>query len=45
MIDFYGHEKIDELKSEARKTLTPTQKRELVEEAIEYYGTRLREMK
>jgi hypothetical protein len=45
MIDFYGHEKIDELKSEARKTLSPTQKRELVEEAIEYYGTRLKEIK
>jgi hypothetical protein len=44
MIDFYGHEKIDELKSEARKTLSPTQKRELVENAIEYYGTRLKDM-
>ena len=42
MIDFYGHEKIDELKAEARKTLSPTQKRALVEDAIEYYGTRLK---
>jgi 5-methylcytosine-specific restriction endonuclease McrA len=44
MIYLYGHEKIDELKSEARKTLSPTQKRKLVEEAIEYYGARLKEM-
>jgi 5-methylcytosine-specific restriction endonuclease McrA len=44
MIYLYGHEKIDELKSEARKTLSPTQKRKLVEEAIEYYGTRLKEI-
>lgn len=45
MIDLYGEEKIDELQREAKKTLSPAQKRQLVEEAIEYYGAALKEMK
>lgn len=44
MIDFYGEDKIDELQAEARKTLTPSQKRQLVEEAIEYYTRKAREL-
>lgn len=37
MIEMYGNEKIDELKREARKTLKPSEKRNLCEEAIRYY--------
>jgi 5-methylcytosine-specific restriction endonuclease McrA len=42
MIDYYGKEKIDELQAEARKTLSPSQKRELAEEAIRYYTEALK---
>lgn len=44
MLDMYGKEKIDELRIEARKTLSPSQKRQLAEDAIEYYGTKLKEL-
>lgn len=45
MIDMYGRDKIDELKQEARKTLKPSEKRALCEEAIEYYTNALIELK
>jgi 5-methylcytosine-specific restriction endonuclease McrA len=45
MIDMYGEEKIDELQAEARKTLSPSEKRRLAEEAIQYYGERLKGLK
>lgn len=45
MIDMYGNDKIDELKQEARKTLTPSQKRALCEEAIEYYTKAMEDLK
>jgi len=38
MIEWYGEEKIDELQAEARKTLSQSEKRQLVENAIEYYS-------
>lgn len=38
IIDMYGREKIDEFKRLARKTLSPSEVRQLAEEAIEYYG-------
>ena len=44
MIDAYGREKIDELKREAKKTLSPSQKRQITEEAIEYYTKALEEL-
>ena len=44
MISMYGDEKIDELKLEARKTLSASQKRGLVEEAILYYGEQLKKL-
>lgn len=37
MIDTYGREKIEELEQEARKVLSPIQKRQLAEEAFVYY--------
>lgn len=37
MVDTYGREKIEELEQEARKVLSPSQKRQLAEEALEYY--------
>lgn len=45
MIDMYGNDKIDELKQEARKTLKPSEKRALCEEAIAYYTQALIELK
>jgi len=43
MIDTYGVEKIEELKSEARKTLSQREKLNLIEDAILYYGNGIRE--
>ena len=37
MVDMYGREKIEELEQQARQVLSPTQKRQLAEEAYEYY--------
>lgn len=37
MVDTYGREKIEELEQQARQVLSPTQKRQLAEEAYEYY--------
>lgn len=37
MIDLYGKDKIDELKRESRKVLKPSEKRQIVEEALTYY--------
>jgi len=37
MLGWYGKETIDRLKMESRKTLSPSQKRTLAEEAIERY--------
>lgn len=37
MVDTYGREKIEELEQEARKVLSQSQKRQLAEEALEYY--------
>lgn len=45
MIEMYGNDKIDELKQEARKTLKPSEKRALCEEAIAYYTQALIELK
>lgn len=45
MIEMYGNDKIDELKKEARKTLKPSEKRALCEEAIAYYTQALGELK
>lgn len=45
MIEMYGNDKIDELKKEARKTLKPSEKRALCEEAIAYYTQALIELK
>ena len=42
MIDTYGREKIDELRAEARKTLSQTEKRRMAEEAKEYYTQQLK---
>jgi 5-methylcytosine-specific restriction endonuclease McrA len=44
MIEMYGNDKIDELKAEARKTLKPSEKRQLCEDAIEYYTSALAEL-
>lgn len=44
MIDLYGRAFIDELNEMARKVVSPSQKRQLAEEAIEYYGGKLKEM-
>ena len=44
MIDMYGIEKIDELQAEAKKVLSASQKRALIEEAIEYYSQKLKEL-
>ena len=44
MLNFYGAEKIDELQSEAKKVLSPSQKRSLVEDAIIYYSEKIREL-
>jgi hypothetical protein len=43
MLDTYGRDKIDELVMESRRTLSPSEKRAIVEEAIDYYGQLLRE--
>jgi 5-methylcytosine-specific restriction endonuclease McrA len=45
MVDMYGRDKIDELKKEARKTLKPSEKRAICEEAIEYYTQALIDLK
>lgn len=42
MLGMYGKEKIDELRAEARKTLSPSQSRANAEEAIEYYTEALK---
>lgn len=44
MLDMYSKSGIEELKADARKVLTPSQKRSLVEEAISYYSKRLDEL-
>lgn len=44
MIDLYGKDGIKWLQEESRKLLSPSQKRQLVTEAIEYYGGKLEEM-
>ena len=44
MIDMYGNDKIDELKQEARKTLRPSEKRQICEDAIDYYTQALRDL-
>lgn len=38
MQDYYGQETIDWLRAEAKKTLSPSQKRALAEDAIERYS-------
>jgi 5-methylcytosine-specific restriction endonuclease McrA len=42
MIEMYGKEKIQELRIEGRKTLSPSQKRTLAEEALIYYSEKLK---
>ena len=44
MIEMYGKDKITELRIEARKTLSQSQKRNLAEEAISYYTIKLKEL-
>lgn len=44
MIDMYGREKIDELKREAKKVLTASEKYRITEEAFNYYSAKLKEM-
>ena len=44
MIDTYGREKIDELRAEARKTLSQTEKRKMAEEAFIYYTQALKDL-
>jgi len=44
VIDTYGREKIDELKQLANKSLSPSQKRQIIEEALEYYTGKLKEL-
>ena len=44
MIDMYGRDKINELKQEARKTLSASQKRELAEEAFNYYTNAIKDL-
>lgn len=44
IIDMYGREKIDELRAESRKVLSPTQKRTIVEEALAYYTMAIKEL-
>lgn len=41
MMDTYGREMIDELRVLEKKTLSPSEVRNLAEEAIEYYGSKL----
>ena len=43
MIDSYGREFVDELRTMARKVLSASQVRALAEEAIEYFGGKLKE--
>lgn len=43
MIDLHGRQFIDELKEMARKVLSPSEVRTLAEEAIEYFGGRLKD--
>lgn len=38
MLDFYGREFVDELKVKEEKVLSPSQVRQLAEDAIEYYS-------
>lgn len=45
MIDTYGRDFLDEIKSLARKSLSASEVRNLADEAIEYYGTKLKEQK
>lgn len=44
MIDYYGKEKIEELKREARRVLKPAEKRQLAEEAYAYYTQALKDL-
>lgn len=44
MLEMYGKDKIDELRKEAKKTLSQSQKYILAEEAIEYYSKSLKEL-
>lgn len=44
MLEWYGKEKIDELRAESRKTLSASQKRHLAEDAIKYYSNKLKEL-
>jgi len=44
MIDTYGRDKIEELRAEARKTLSQTVKRRLAEEAKAYYTQALKQL-
>ena len=44
MIDMYGRDKIDELTVESKRLLTSSQKRQIFEDAIDYYSQKLKEM-
>lgn len=44
MIDLYGKDGIKWLQEESRKVLSPTEKRKVVQQAIEYYSQKLEEM-
>ena len=44
MIDTYGRDKIAELKKESKRILSPSEKRTIVENALEYYTKKLDEL-
>ena len=44
IIDFYGREKVDELKRLARQILSPSNVRALAEQAIEFFGIGLKQL-
>ena len=44
IIDTYGREKINEFKRLAAQSLSPSQVRQLAEEAIEYYSTAIKQI-
>jgi hypothetical protein len=44
MLDMYGESGIKEIQKEARKTMTPSEKRKMVEDALAYYAGKLAEL-
>ena len=44
MLDLYGKDGIKEIQDEARRVLSPSEKKQLVLDAIDYYSGKLEEM-